>query len=303
MSGQQLDNTAIGRAYEDFAGVVVGRIASMIPVPRTDDYGIDFYCLPRVPVGSSVHTVANLCSIQVKGGSAALPKFGGLDEEGRWRRVEIEWLRSLHVPLYLALVDAAFTSVDLYSMWHLWCVFWKSEKPFMIRLVVETPNYSSRFGVPEPSAVEEPKAVGQADGRVWTVELGPPFLHLTLRDLEDIDFRQKMAEIFHHRTSERQTLINLHAGLPNVSGATRWLTNEYPPCAELLRWAYWNRAPGGNIDRLVKLLGPIIGNLALNLQEQGNADFARMLPVLEYLAHHGQLDYQGEIVLKRLTKF
>lgn len=299
MSGQQLDNTAIGSAYEGFAGVVVGRIASMISVPRPDDYGIDFYCLPRSPVGVSLHTVGNLCSIQVKGGTAELPSFGGLDDKGRWREVEISWLRSLHVPFYLAVVDAGFTSVDLYSMWHLWCVFWKTENPFKIRLEIASPNYTDPFEVKEPSPIDETEATGHADGKVWTVKLGHPFLHLTLQALEDKDFRLKASEILSHRTIERQTLVNLHAGFPNVLGVTKWVTNQYPPSTELLKWAYWSTAPERNV-KLMTLLGPVIGNLALQLHEQRNQDFIKLIPTLEYLAQRGHLDHQGEIVLQRL---
>jgi len=94
---------------------MLGRLASMIPVPREHDFGIDFYCLPRRAAGPRSETVTEICSIQVKGSGADGLTFGGLGKAGDWQRLQLEWLRSLSHPLYFAVVDDQFRRVDLYS--------------------------------------------------------------------------------------------------------------------------------------------------------------------------------------------
>jgi hypothetical protein len=97
-----------GASYEDCVRLLVGRLASLVHVPREKDFGIDFYVQPRVPVGPRTETVIELASLQVKGGHESL-SYGGLNENGEWREYEFTWLRSLAIPLYLARVDANCT--------------------------------------------------------------------------------------------------------------------------------------------------------------------------------------------------
>jgi len=59
-------------------------------------------------------------------------QFGGLSDKGAWKRYEIEWLRSLAVPLYLARLDESRSRVDLFSFWPIWLVLAVSRAPFRI---------------------------------------------------------------------------------------------------------------------------------------------------------------------------
>lgn len=118
MSGRRHVMDSAGSTYEDCARLFVGRIASLVHAPREKDFGIDFYCQPRVPAGPRTETVAELGSLQVKGGGEGLA-YGGLNERGESREYEFTWLRSLATPLYLARVDAGCSAVELFSVWPL----------------------------------------------------------------------------------------------------------------------------------------------------------------------------------------
>src|SRR3990172_7499880 len=122
MSGRRHVMDSTGSTYEDCAQFLVGHIASLVKVPREQDFGIDFYCQPRVLVGPQTETVAELCSLQVKGGREKLA-YGGLNRRGEWRVYELTWLRSLASPLYLVRVNTKRTAVELFSTWPLWLIF------------------------------------------------------------------------------------------------------------------------------------------------------------------------------------
>src|SRR5436190_1155345 len=125
MSGRRLDTDSIGDNYENCVQHLLGGIATLVRVPRERDFGIDFYCQPRIPVGPRTETVTELCAIQVKGGSADL-FFGGLKKTGdkfEWPEFAFTWLKSLATPLFLAQVSRDNTTIDLYSVWWLWWIF------------------------------------------------------------------------------------------------------------------------------------------------------------------------------------
>jgi len=109
-----MDST--GSSYEDCVQLLLGRIASLVRVPREKDFGIDFYCQPRVADGAQTEMVTELAAVQVKGGAESLA-YGGLDRRGQWREYEFTWLRSLATPIYLAKVDRAYSAVELFSLW------------------------------------------------------------------------------------------------------------------------------------------------------------------------------------------
>lgn len=87
MSGRRHIVDSEGTSYEDCVSLFLGRIASLVHVPRDKDFGIDFYCQPRVPAGAHTETVAELASLQVKGGGAKLT-YGGLNPQGEWQEYE-----------------------------------------------------------------------------------------------------------------------------------------------------------------------------------------------------------------------
>src|SRR5437773_8314847 len=93
-----------GSAFEDCTRLLVGQIATLVHVPREKDFGIDFYCQPRVAIGPRTETVIELGALQVKGGMEQLT-YGGLDQGGNWREYEFTWLRSLAAPLFLVRVE------------------------------------------------------------------------------------------------------------------------------------------------------------------------------------------------------
>src|SRR5712691_8091540 len=107
MAGRRHEMNSIGESYEVFAESVLSRIATLTRIGTKQDFGTDTYCLPRVRAGERMERVTELCLLQVKGGRSPL-EYGGLDRNGKCKGHELEWLKTLWAPLYLATVDAQY---------------------------------------------------------------------------------------------------------------------------------------------------------------------------------------------------
>ena len=299
MSGRRHAMDSAGSTYEDCVRFLVGRIASLVHVPREQDFGIDFYCQPRIPAGPSTETLAELSSLQVKGGEAKLT-YGGLNNRGEWREYELAWLRSLATPLHLARVDARLNAVELFSIWPLWLIFWRQAvSPFEVIFVTQSADISTHQWQ-EPQASPRTDSVGQGDGMRWTIDLGPPFLRLTKEDMDDPGFRQRAVTILRTRICyDRLMLMRFHQFIPFLTGITQWTTNS-PQTPEARIWQFWDPRPGANIQRLCETVSLVLINLGAHLQWQNDQAAYKLLPVLEWLDANGHLDPMGKGLLAGL---
>jgi hypothetical protein len=299
VSGRRHVMDSAGSTYEDCVRLFLGRIASLISVPREKDFGIDFYFHPRIPSGPRTETVAELGSLQVKGGAQDLV-YGGLNARDEWQEYEFAWLRSLATPLYLARVDANCRSVELFSLWPLWLIFLK-HTPFPFEVVFIThPESDEHHPWQDPVASPHPDGDGKGDGMEWTVDLGPPILRLTQDKLDDGAFRQRAITVLRQWIIyDRLTLMRYHQGIPVLDGITEWKT-DYPQALEVRTWQRWNSQPGANIAHLCQTIAPMLINLGAHLQWQDDWAAYKLIPVLEWINERGQLDRMGQGLLEGL---
>jgi hypothetical protein len=301
MSGRRHRIDATGSSYENCVQLLLGRVASLVRVPREQDFGIDFYCQPRVVDSAHTETVTDLAAVQVKGGQERL-NYGGLDRLGRWREYQFSWLRSLAVPLYLARVNQRLTTVELFSLWPLWLIFWsQAVLPFEVIFLPGGANDGGeKWRMPEPRTSRS--GVGRGDGLRWTVHLGKPFLRLTSDELtKDDTLRSIGATLRTWIATDRLTVMRLQQFIPVVTGITEWETNR-PEGQQTRTWQFWNRTPGANIDRLCRTAAPMFVNLGAHLQWQDDGSAYALIPVLEWLEARHQLDEIGVGLLNGLRK-
>ena len=299
MSGRRHVMDSTGRTYENFVDFLLGRIASVVTIPREEDFGIDFYFQPRIPSGPHTETVAELGSLQVKGGEESLA-YGGLNTKGEWKEYEFMWLRSLATPLYLARVDARCHAIEFFSLWPLWLIFWQqSVLPFEVVFLTHSEVDESSLLQP-PTKVHHPKGAGHGDGMQWTVDMGPPILRLTHAGLENADFCQRAIAVLRTWiTYDRLTLMRYHQCIPVLDGITQWRT-DYPDALGVTTWQFWASQPGANIARLCGTAGPILTNLGVHLQWQDDWAAYRLVPILEWIDTQGHLDSIGKGLLEGL---
>jgi hypothetical protein len=290
-----------GSNYENFVNFVGGRIASLVRIPREQDFGIDFYAQPRTPASARTESVTELGALQVKGGSAEF-FYGGNNGRGEWRDYEFAWLRSLATPLYLAQVDAACSAVELFSLWPVWWIFLRQPMPpFEVTFITQPPG--SRTGAwQEPQSAPGTNASGKGDERRWTIDLGPPFLRLTAENVNDAGFRELAVRIFRTWISlDRLMLMRYLQGIPVLTGITQWQTNSTDGIVPNI-WQFWSSVPGANIAGLCQTAGPILTNLGAHLQWQNDQAAYLLVPVLEWIDGLGQLDDMGRGLLNGLRE-
>jgi hypothetical protein len=275
------------------------KIAAMTPVPQEQDFGNDYFCEPRVSLTSTTETVSSLCLIQVKGGCATLT-YGGLDRKKEWMRYELDWLISLAAPLFLAHVDRNCTYVDLYSLWQMWWIFMQAGMPYQI-ICRHQPASEKPYDWKKPTDEEKPEGKGNGDGKMWTVELGPPFLRLTAMNLRDSEFSTRAAAILNWWSQwDRITLLRLHQGVRVLNAPMKWSTNSMGFAAGTLM--AWNWQPGVNLQPLLQAFVPVLVNLGVHLQWQDNMDAYKLIPILQWMNKSGQLDELGKGLLKGLRE-
>ncbi len=296
MPGRQLSVVATGDSYQKCADLLLSLICSVVPVSQPSDFGIDFYCQPRIPNGPRTETVAELCSIQVKGGQAGL-KYGGLDTNREWKQFEFAWLRSLATPLYLAHVDRDCNAVELFSLWPLWWIFLKAGVPFEVVFTTQPASQDSHIWQ-EPQASRHNDGEGNGDGMLWTVNLGSPFLRLTMEDLRDPAFRERAVTILRAWIiKDRRTLMLYQLAVPVVTSMAGWSTNSTDGLMEQITY-FGNTQPGMNISPLCQTAALILVNLCFNLKAQNDEATYKLVPVLQWLDSQGHLDELGRGLLR-----
>jgi hypothetical protein len=301
MAGRRHVIDARGSTYEHCVQHLVGHIATLVHVLTPQDYGVDFYCQPRMPAGPHTETVAELGSLQVKGGRAQL-EYGGLNDRDQWQEYEFSWLRSLTTPLYLAQVPEDCSAVELFSLWPLWLIFWPQPlTPFKAVFTTQPAGTGPDHWV-DPAPKADPDGAGHGDGMLWTVHLGPPFLRLTLGELQDKEFcRRALATLRTWILWDRRMLFQYHEFIPLLHCPTKWTTN-YPRFLEERMRYFWSPEPGANLTRLRQTAAPILINLGLHLQDQNDPAAYNLVPILEWLNGSGQLDPTGQSLLEGLKR-
>jgi hypothetical protein len=290
---------SIGESYEVLAESILNRFATLTRIGTKQDFGTDMYCQPRIESGPLTETVTELCMLQVKGGTAKL-QYGGCDDHGTWKVREIEWLKSLWAPIYLAHVDEEYREVNIYSLWPIWWVLWQSPAPFKIKFLARQATTTPHECV-HPISKPSPAGEGHGDGQTWTIDLGAPMLQLTHQHLNEDLFRTQAIEIFRYWIRvDRQIVARFHTGISFIEAVFGWVTNQMPGVR--LEWLMMNSTPGVNIELLARALTPAVLGLGAHLQHQDNCEAFRLIPILEWLEvnHFGNLLTGG--LLEKLSR-
>lgn len=294
MSGQRHQIGLRGKEYEDFAQSILGHLASLVKVPGELDFGVDFYCQPFVGSGKATKTVAEMCALQVKGGSATL-EYGGVKKK-QWAEHEIIWLKTLTTPLYLAYVDKDFTTVDLFSLRRLWLLFWNlgiAHNPFRVTIMTQSKSETPC----DPKSPENNLDKEKRDN--WIVDVGTPFLSLTQEMLNDEKAKEQAINTWRKWIAiDYLNLMRFHQYVPYYLEPFEYVTNA--PQSPIRISQFWDQRRGMNIPHLAQNAAPIIVSLGTHLQWQDDHTAYILIPLLEWLEQNGWLDDMGKGLLGNL---
>jgi len=299
MPGRQLNIAIRGEQYEKAFDSIGSRFLSVVRVPRPDDYGIDAYCHVLRPLDRISSTVGGAFGVQIRGPGCNL-QFGGMNEKGEtWKSYEIEWLRALAVPLYLARVSTDCTRLDLFSLWPIWQVLGQTPAPFRIICECNDPS-NDAFTLPDPTK-EVDGSYG--DNTTWTVPLGPPFLSVNHEQLSDPRFNEHARVLISGWVGyDRITVIRLLLRVVYVEGISKWFTNDFafPRIVTMKGFMAWSPFPGQNIDDICSVFEPVITNLGTHLQHQDDPAAYNLIPALEWLKQGSRISGFGDGLLTGL---
>lgn len=211
---QQLKNIHSGNLSEDYAKVILGKIAITTPVPRQNDFqGIDFHCSLLREVGQNLQPFAPF-NVQIKSASEDSVSYGGETESGNWRRHEVEALHRMQTPFFIGSVDKDDQRLDLYQTISR-AFLWGKKSPFQAKLILDQPSW----GEGSKHAIDGLSETDEYEGVCWDIPVGLPVLSLQISDLKDEEKVNQATEVLlSYINLDQENIVLTRAGLAHF----RW---------------------------------------------------------------------------------
>jgi hypothetical protein len=298
MSGRRSHAFHEGDRSEYLLTFFLSSIATVTPIPRQEDYGLDFICALTHKEGPSLY-VEKEFALQAKSISEQYVAYGGFNRKDEWKKWEVEWLFQQTHPLFIASIDRNKWKVKLFSTARMWFVRYLSGPPFEIRFLLKElpkPETAERF----QNNLVEKSSSEMGDRKCWTIPLGKPIVEIEVQQLEDPYFRKEIRGCIDKWIDlERKNIYNRQLGIPISVEFEHWDTNKTPMgCLLTMRsednikyYPFYNSTPGWHIDQaLAAMTAPALA-LALNSAIQGRSEeLEAVKPVLELLLKRAYLD-------------
>jgi hypothetical protein len=265
MPGLRLFPFQEGDRSEYLAHYLLSYFASVVPVPRQEDYGLDFLCASVRRKENRLH-VTRYFGVQVKSSGAQDVAYGGM-KRGRWKHWEVEWLYDQDVPLLIAVVDRKQGRMKLYSTMRMWWAHWQFGFPYKVLLRpdlhLEGSDLQRRYRRRRSHA-------RHGDGHTTVVPLGRPIADVTQQRLEHPGRREAVANCLESWIDlDRQNIVHWKQGVPYTAERMKWRPNVAPR-GQVKYLALANPTPDQNIRKILNAIQPGLTTLAFNfkLQEQ-----------------------------------
>jgi hypothetical protein len=270
-----------GARSEYLALFLLSRICIVTPVGRESDVGVDLVCHTAHRVGKRLQAGLGF-HVQVKS-EGAVAGYGIADPKARGKPdpFAVQWLLSLELPLFLAVVSKASTRLKLYKTTELRRVEYSANSPPAgIRLVPDMPE-----------AHGEPLMVA-AENQILDVPLGSPILDLGERTISGLKESDRIASnLAEWVRLEAENLASQRSHLDVFTYPLNYSPNERPS-GQTFR--HWNTRPPTiqSFQQLATLLATVgEGYLAEN---RSSSDIAILEPaarwLVDQLGQHGQLN-------------
>jgi len=261
MPGKQANVTKRGAINERDAESILTRLASVIPVPRYSDYGIDFFCQEYSEETETSHQAKSIYGIQIK---PNLNRYilGAFDHNKNWKEYELTWYRSLSIPCFLGIITNDGNHFSIFSLISLKCVFHKASTiPYMIKV-------KSECDTKKPFKFEEPIANKTNKLEEWTCNLGLPIIKLNRRQLGNKKLISSCKGVLNKWISmDRMNALFLSFGINRVISYNNWMPNKVDPC-DITFWDYWQTPLNkGILQNISKIAGPCLALMNKNYEE------------------------------------
>lgn len=268
-------NPRQGNRLEYLAHYILSAFGTAVPVVRTEDVGVDFYCAlgKDDPVGI---TISDSYAVQLKSGKDPCLELGGKTSGGTWRDYEINWFLNLEFPLLFGVPHKNEKRLDLYSTSLVRFIAANRKLPYKVKMIPGAPGASQEHTHPD----KDPKDAGEndlpdnCDGKVHTYKLGPPIISCTLDDLDDENrvatYQYLIRELL---KTERLNTIYRTLGLPYWN----WVLTAETNATHQLAYAYTGYRKVVEREALLAEMIPFICALGLSyLNEKGGKNVKKL---------------------------
>jgi|GEM_PF-5022139 len=305
MPGRQLQGFWEGSRSELFAIYVLSRAASVAAVPHEYDLGADLLCTLVSSEDRFLHA-GRAFVVQVKSASDPVWTLGGFDDQGNWKRHEIEWLYDQDQPMLLCVVDKEALEVRLYSTSRMWGLHWHVGPPAVVNLAPDDDFTRVRGGLsleadyseqPIPAAADAPYRGGKNS---YTIPLGGPILAVNLSEAElpattqIHDCLKPWLDLDYRNIAYRKLRV------PHVAEWVEWEVNK-PPKGVVMHRYYDNPQRDKNVPELLGAIAPAVTSLLLNLRQQGQLEkLSPAVALAELAKEYNCLDGVGMNFLEKL---
>lgn len=276
-----------GDRSEYLALYILSALGIVVPVPRQEDIGADFYCSLADLKGNRL-TFRMPYLVQAKSRSAREISYGGVSEKDTWKKEEIDWLFSQELPLLIGVVDKKHLTLDLYSTSNIWAAWYAQRNCGQVVLFPDRVDNHQQVAAPsrKPPATSWPAEIG--DGYVWEVPLGPPVVSISIDDIEDETCLVKIRSVLSQALDLDQTNITYRRlNAPYSRWLHRFTTNEINASQLLGVFYAWNATPGAHTPNQLQALAPILLALANNYKAQGRTEeLGKLKATFELLPEH-----------------
>ena len=264
-----------GRRYSDFrpgdraeymAIYILSSFAQVVPVPRQEDYGLDFFCALTREENHSLF-VEDVFGVQAKKhtkGKKIEIVYGGKDKKNIWKKHEIKWLLfGPYFPLLIALVDIDNNILSLYSTANMWKARWMAGHPYQVKLIPQTTSKQNLSITTQP-----PKKLPKGDAgdrKIWKIPLGPPIVILPIADCNDKNISKTIYSVLKYwLVLDQQNVFHQKMGIPACTRFMSWKPNYIPDTSKTEYQMFGNATIGMNVNGILNKISPMIQSLAYN---------------------------------------
>lgn len=311
MPGERPRNFRAGDRAEYLGAFLLSRIAQAIPVPRQEDYGVDYLGALLRPEGQSM-LIGRRFAVQWKSNLDDIREPFGSFRNGKWRQRECLWLLGRDpfpvdtTPFFLGHIDLAAGRARLYSTALMWHARWHGYPTEVVFVPDQWPAYDVTFP-PGPLIELVPLATVYPDGvpdgapglaQRAVIPLGYPVVEIDLAMVAELDPSPRLAAITATLDAwcRVDELNRLAASLevPVCFYHWAWMTNEPPDPRDLRPESYANPdarrgLPAAEIEGA---LWPFLDafNHVVQLQEPEGDDLRTAMQAAVSVMRHRRMD-------------
>lgn len=267
-----LKDTRKGAYAEYLSTYILSYLGFATPVPRQEDYGIDFFCSLNYNAGDST-IVGDSYAVQIK--SSFKPVVYGKFKKGKWDQKQIKFLFELQVPFYFGIVDLNNDTLNLYTT----SAFRFIKKEFPNCSTITFTFYEEPGGENIVHYIDQIKPIkklkeNQGDHNNYFINLRHPVLQINVKDLNDESTIDKYIKIL--RMHVRMEMRNIAYDLlkwPTFYWPHKFTTNVEDELKTIYKWIHFDDEPHiSNPDLILEQNADLIIALALSYKLHNRMD-------------------------------